>query len=76
MARFNFNLRLLGDYIPDPEGEDCRGLEDANQRAVEVVRQLAASRIGSAKPISECQLEITDRDGALLGIIPFLSVIK
>jgi hypothetical protein len=75
MQRFFFNLRLQGDYVPDPEGEELADLEEARFKAIKAAKELLAERILTGKPSGDCQLEISDDSGRVLAAVPFLGVL-
>jgi hypothetical protein len=74
MARYFFHVRDGRELIPDPEGVDISNLEAAADDCRSTVQEVLNEDASQAELASNRQFEITDEQGGLCLVIPFLEV--
>lgn len=76
MAQYFFHLRDDAAFFEDVEGQELAGIEDAQEEAVAVARELLAGRIAALKKIGNSQVEIADATGKVRGVLPLRSIFE
>jgi hypothetical protein len=71
MPRFDFNVLDDAARLPDDEGLDRPGFDDARRYAIDAARELVSewARLGE-RPLSWA-FTVTDASGAVLFTVPF-----
>ena len=73
MARYFIHVRNGSELIPDPEGVDLPNLDSAADEWRRVVREVLNEDAFRSELGADRQLEITDEQGRLVLLIPFLA---
>jgi hypothetical protein len=76
MARFYLNIRNGIGFVEDPEGLELPDLATARARAIDGVRSLLSEEARNGQLDLTGSIEIADRDGTILLIIPFAEALE
>jgi hypothetical protein len=72
MRRYFFNVVRGRTFIPDPEGDDISGDEEAKEHAEAVAREMLAERHKlNARGIERWAFILTDDSGRHVATVPF-----
>jgi hypothetical protein len=71
MPRYYFNIRSRDAYESDVEGEVFDSVAGARREAVESARDLIAELARMGRGSDGMQIEISDKRGELLAVVPF-----
>ena len=74
MPRFSFHVRNGGELIPDNEGVDLPNVDSAADQCRRIVQEVLNEDAFRGELVANRQFEITDEQGGLVLIIPFLAV--
>jgi hypothetical protein len=76
MARFFFNVITASATIPDAEGTELPGLEEAREEALKDARTLMSHAILEGRDISGRHIEVRNEIGDLLLIVEFADAFR
>ena len=71
MAHYHFNLHNSIGFVPDEEGRELAGLDEARAEAVAGVRSLVAADALQGRIDLRGRLEVLDGSGSILFTVPF-----
>lgn len=71
MERYFFHLHECGTHIPDDEGRDLAGIEEARSEAFRAARDVMAAEVQAGKLCLGCRIDVRDRHGSLVLTLPF-----
>jgi hypothetical protein len=74
MTKYFFHVRDRSELISDTEGVDLPNLEAAMDECQRIVQEVLNENASRAELVSDRQFEITDEQGRLVLVIPFLQV--
>jgi hypothetical protein len=74
MPRYFLHARNGGELIPDTEGADLPDLDSAADQCQRIVREVLNEDAFRGELVANGEFEITDEQGRLVLIIPFLAV--
>jgi hypothetical protein len=75
MGRFYFHLKAGGELVPDDEGSELSGLNEAKREALQGARELLAEAIKTGSPKVPEALVIADEAGRTLHELPLVDVL-
>jgi hypothetical protein len=77
MPRYFFNIVVRGrKAIPDPEGDELAGDEEALEHAEMVAREMLTNHILYKRGLQHWALEITNEAGRRVGLVAFSDVVS
>jgi hypothetical protein len=74
MPRYFFHVRDGDELIPDPEGVELPNFDSAADECRRIVREVMSAEPFRSELEADRQFEITDEQGRLALLIPFIAV--
>jgi hypothetical protein len=74
--KFYFHTRDGRAFLQDEAGAELADLDAARREATLAAREMVAELVLAGKVIDGQQFEIADKDGTLLAVIPYKSVLN
>jgi len=75
MSRYYFNVRSRDEFLEDEEGESFPSLDEARAHAIRAAREIMSARVATGRQPNHRTFEITDEQGRLVLMLPFLDAL-
>jgi hypothetical protein len=76
MPRYHLHVHNQSGSIPDTEGVELPGIEDASRHAIEGIRDILSDEVRSGKLDLRGRIEIAAADGAPLKTVRFADALR